>query len=224
MLAAACAAALIGVSTASAGGGAPARRSFVWPASGTITTPFGYGSSGFHPGLDIGMLRSLDVRAAAAGVVEHVGYVTGFEGYGQIVLVDLGSGVQTLYAHLSQVRARVGEHVVAGRLLGIAGCTGLCTGTHLHFEVRVDDKPVDPLPLLPATPPEAPAGPAQVRRLFVLRAARLVLSKLPSIDLTDWLAGPPSAMQVASPAVPQLADSGGALAAPLVPVAHRQLP
>jgi murein DD-endopeptidase MepM/ murein hydrolase activator NlpD len=73
-----------------------------WPASGTITRPFGPDGWGFHPGIDIGELRSLDVTAAAPGVVQAVGYASGFDGYGQIVLVDIGGGFQTLYAHLQQ--------------------------------------------------------------------------------------------------------------------------
>ena len=67
---------------------------FSWPAEGTITTPF----TAYHHGLDIGMLRSLDVRAAAPGKVVSVGYATGFEGYGNIVLVQVTPDVVTLYA------------------------------------------------------------------------------------------------------------------------------
>lgn len=190
MLAAACAAALLVVAPAGASPSVLQPHAFVWPASGTITTPFGYGSMGFHPGIDIGMLRSLDVRAAAAGVVAARGYATGFEGYGNIVLVDLGSGVQTLYAHLSRLHVRIGEHVVAGQLLGIAGCTGLCTGTHLHFELRVRGKPTNPLPFLPGGAPAAPPGPARARRIELAHAAQLLLARLPGIGLRGWLAPP----------------------------------
>ena len=113
---------------------------FAWPASGTVTTPF----TPYHRGLDIGMLRSLDVRAAAPGKVVSVGYVTGFEGYGKIVLVQVTADVVTIYAHLSADKVHAGEEVQKGELLGIAGCTGYCTGTHLHFEVRQDGVAVDP--------------------------------------------------------------------------------
>jgi murein DD-endopeptidase MepM/ murein hydrolase activator NlpD len=113
---------------------------FAWPAQGTITTPF----SSHHHGLDIAMLRSLDVRAAAPGKVVSVGYATGFEGYGNIVLVQVTPDVATLYAHLSSYKVRAGETVRRGELLGIAGCTGYCTGTHLHFEVRENGVAVDP--------------------------------------------------------------------------------
>jgi murein DD-endopeptidase MepM/ murein hydrolase activator NlpD len=125
--------------------------SFVWPASGTVTRGFGYDGAEWHPGIDIGSLRSLDVIAAGPGVVEAVGYAAGFDGYGNVVLVDLGYGLEALYAHLASVGVRVGEVVEAGRRLGTAGCTGYCTGTHLHFEVRERGIAFDPAPLLPAT-------------------------------------------------------------------------
>jgi murein DD-endopeptidase MepM/ murein hydrolase activator NlpD len=126
--------------------------SLAWPADGTVTRGFGYDpSSGEdHQGIDIGSLRSLDVRAAAPGVVEATGYAGGFDGYGNIVLVDLGGGLEALYAHLASVRVHVGDEVFIGELLGHAGCTGYCTGTHLHFELRDDGVAFDPAVLLPA--------------------------------------------------------------------------
>jgi murein DD-endopeptidase MepM/ murein hydrolase activator NlpD len=125
--------------------------SLIWPASGTVTRGFGYDPimGEFHAGIDIGSLRSLDVRAAAPGAVEATGYATGFEGYGNVVLVSLGPGLEALYAHLASVRVQVGDEVFAGELLGHAGCTGYCTGTHLHFELRDDGAAFDPAPLLP---------------------------------------------------------------------------
>jgi murein DD-endopeptidase MepM/ murein hydrolase activator NlpD len=127
--------------------------SFIWPASGTVTRGFGYDGAEWHPGIDIGSLRSLDVIAAGPGVVEAVGYADGFDGYGNVVLVDLGYGLEALYAHLASVGVRVGEVVEAGRRLGTAGCTGYCTGTHLHFEVREGGIAFDPAPLLPPVIP-----------------------------------------------------------------------
>jgi murein DD-endopeptidase MepM/ murein hydrolase activator NlpD len=112
-----------------------------WPAQGTITTPY---AGGGHPGIDIGILRSLDVRAAARGRVVLVGEQTGYEGYGNIVLVDIGGGYQNLYAHLSRYRVHRGQRVDADQRLGTAGCTGWCTGTHLHFELRLHGRPVSP--------------------------------------------------------------------------------
>ena len=120
----------------------PAPTQFDWPALGTITTPF---AAGGHPGIDIGILRSSTIRAAAPGRVRLVGEHAGFEGYGKIVLVDVGGGYETLYAHLARASVRPGEEVDADQPLGIAGCTGWCTGTHLHFEVRLRGRAVNPL-------------------------------------------------------------------------------
>ena len=185
MLVAAGAVALLVVSNVAARPALPL-HSFVWPASGTITRPFGPDYMGFHPGVDIGMLRSLDVRAAAPGVVTAVGYSTGYEGYGNIVLVNVGAGLQTLYGHLSTVHAKVGARVVPGQLLGIAGCTGICTGTHLHFEVRLHGTAINPVQLLPGGVPTAPAGAAAALRVEVALAARSLFQHFPAIHIAGW--------------------------------------
>lgn len=117
----------------------------IWPATGTITSPFGYDAGRRHPGIDIGMLRSLTVRAAQPGRVVAVGTPAGFEGYGNLVEVRLGGGYDALYAHLADWHVRVGDRVVPGQRLGTAGCTGWCSGTHLHFELRLRGSPVNPL-------------------------------------------------------------------------------
>jgi murein DD-endopeptidase MepM/ murein hydrolase activator NlpD len=119
-----------------------------WPADGTITDGYGPRWGRMHLGLDIGILNSLDVNAAAAGTVTQTGYLAGYEGYGNVVLVDVGEGFSTLYAHLSSADVAHGQWVAAGTRLGSAGCTGSCTGTHLHFELRRDGVPVDPAPFL----------------------------------------------------------------------------
>jgi murein DD-endopeptidase MepM/ murein hydrolase activator NlpD len=122
-----------------------------WPANGTVTDGFGPRWGRTHLGIDIGILRALDVVAATGGWVAGVGWLPGYEGYGNVVLVDAGDGYATLYAHLARVDVRVGEVVVTGRRLGLAGCTGSCTGTHLHFELRHDGEPIDPMPFLATT-------------------------------------------------------------------------
>ena len=118
--------------------------SFSWPVAGTITSPFGRDGYRWHPGLDIGMLRSLTVRAASPGRVVRAGYLPGYDGYGNVVVLGLGDGYSTLYAHLAQSLVRVGEWLAQGQRLGIAGCTGSCTGTHLHFELRHRNQAVNP--------------------------------------------------------------------------------
>jgi murein DD-endopeptidase MepM/ murein hydrolase activator NlpD len=157
-LVAAGAAVLICAAPASAHTDSGPGLSLQWPASGTITRGFGYDGAEWHAGIDIGTLRSLDVVAAAPGVVEEIGYAPRFDGYGNIVLVDMGHGLEALYAHLSDVGVAVGVQVATGQLLGLAGCTGYCTGTHLHFEVRSHGVAFDPSPLLPATIPEPEGG------------------------------------------------------------------
>ena len=123
--------------------------SLVWPAAGTVTRGFGYDGAEWHPGIDIGSLRSLDVAAAAPGVVVATGYAPGYDGYGQVVVVDLGGGLEALYAHLASVAVQVGARVDTGAALGEAGCTGWCTGTHLHLELREAGVAFDPALLLP---------------------------------------------------------------------------
>jgi murein DD-endopeptidase MepM/ murein hydrolase activator NlpD len=124
-----------------------------WPAAGTITDGFGPRWGRLHSGLDIGILRTPDVWAAAPGQVMATGYLVGYEGYGNVVLVDVGEGYATLYAHLSQADVYRGNRVARGDRLGLAGCTGSCTGTHLHFELHQDGTPIDPRPFLPASGP-----------------------------------------------------------------------
>lgn len=125
----------------------PRPLAFSFPAEGTVTGPFGEWRGGRrHEGMDIGMLRSLTVRAAAPGIVRLVGYEPGYEGYGLMVLVQLPGPYETIYAHLSKAHVKAGDYVTAGEVLGKAGCTGSCSGTHLHFELRRGDEPVDPTP------------------------------------------------------------------------------
>jgi murein DD-endopeptidase MepM/ murein hydrolase activator NlpD len=126
-----------------------ARLQIVWPADGTVTGRFGEWRGGHrHVGIDIGMLRSLRLRAAGPGVVQAAGYLAGYEGYGQVVLLDLQGPYTALYAHLSEVGVSPGQRLVRGQELGLAGCTGSCSGTHLHFEVHHHGEPVNPMRFL----------------------------------------------------------------------------
>ena len=126
-----------------------ARLQMVWPASGTLTARFGeWRGSHRHAGIDIGMLRTLRLRAVTAGVVTSTGYASGYDGYGKVVVLDLPGPYSALYAHLSSVRVQPGQHVRKGQRLGLAGCTGSCSGTHLHFEVKRRGVAIDPLRFL----------------------------------------------------------------------------
>jgi murein DD-endopeptidase MepM/ murein hydrolase activator NlpD len=119
-----------------------------WPADGTMTDGYGPRWGRMHLGVDVGILRSLDVRAAEGGTVTSAGWLTGYEGYGNVVAVDIGGGYSLLYAHLSVAQVVPGQWVSAGDSIGQAGCTGSCTGTHLHLELRKHGVPVDPFPYL----------------------------------------------------------------------------
>ena len=142
-------AALLAAPTASARPDDSARLQMTWPAHGTITAHFGeWRGDHRHDGIDIGMLRTLQLRSVASGVVRQTGYTGGYEGYGQIVVLDLPGPYTALYAHLSHVGVTAGERVHSGELLGRAGCTGSCSGTHLHFEVLRRGVPVNPLRFL----------------------------------------------------------------------------
>ncbi len=103
-----------------------------------------------HTGIDIDGETGDPVRAAFAGTVLVAGRApSGYGGYGTIVAIGHPSGLTTLYAHLSRVSVAVGRQVAAGDVVGAMGCTGSCTGSHLHFEVRIGNVPVDPQRYLP---------------------------------------------------------------------------
>jgi murein DD-endopeptidase MepM/ murein hydrolase activator NlpD len=126
-----------------------ARLQMLWPADGTVTGRFGeWRGSHRHAGIDIGMLRSLQVRAVAPGVVRETGYLAGYEGYGNVVVLDLPGPHRAIYAHLSEIGVSVGQRVRRGERLGLAGCTGSCSGTHLHFEVLRGGAHVNPMRFL----------------------------------------------------------------------------
>ena len=129
-----------------AGGG-----EFLWPASGSLTSPYGYrvnpifGDTRLHSGIDIGAAYGSPVWAAEDGRVSYVGAMSG---YGNVVIIDHGGGIATTYNHLSGFSVSSGASVSRGQQVGSVGCTGYCTGPHLHFEVRVNGTPVDPMPYL----------------------------------------------------------------------------
>ncbi len=129
--------------------GASARpEPFALPLRGPLHSPFGDRWGRSHAGIDIAVLGTDQVRAARSGVVTAVGYLAGYSGYGNVVRIRHGGGIATMYAHLAAASVRVGERVERGQPIAKAGCTGSCTGPHLHFEVRVRGRLVDPLRFL----------------------------------------------------------------------------
>jgi len=124
----------------------PSAAGLIWPVNGPITSPFGPRWGGFHPGIDIGVPMGTPIHAAAAGTVIWCGWETG---YGNLVVIDHHNGIATAYAHQSRIAVSCNQDVAQGQVIGYVGCTGVCTGPHLHFEVRVDGTPVDPIGYLP---------------------------------------------------------------------------
>ena len=121
-------------------------KRFVWPAKGTLSSGFGVRHGKMHEGIDLTKDLGWEVLAAGAGRVVFAGRKSG---YGNTLIIDHGRGIKTLYAHLSRIKTREGRRVRQGEEIGKIGNTGGSTGPHLHFEVRVNDKPQNPLRYLP---------------------------------------------------------------------------
>jgi murein DD-endopeptidase MepM/ murein hydrolase activator NlpD len=120
---------------------------FQWPVNGTITSGYGYrthpilGYSRLHSGTDFGAISGTPIVAASDGVVVTAGWLGG---YGNAVVISHGGGVATLYAHQSRLAVGPGVRVHRGQVIGYVGSTGMSTGPHLHFEVRINGVTTDP--------------------------------------------------------------------------------
>jgi murein DD-endopeptidase MepM/ murein hydrolase activator NlpD len=99
-----------------------------------------------HTGIDVAAPGGTPIAASKAGTVLYTGWMGG---YGNLVVLDHGDDVVTLYAHQSRIAVNEGQPLAQGQTLGYVGSTGHSTGNHLHFEIRVDASPRDPLPYLP---------------------------------------------------------------------------
>ena len=124
---------------------------FIWPVKGPITSPFGmrinpitHKYSG-HTGIDIGVPYGTPIAAADGGTVIFAGWNVA---YGNMTVIDHGGGFSTMYAHQSKQLVKVGDHVTQGEIIGYIGTTGWSTGPHLHFEIRVNGTPVNPMKYL----------------------------------------------------------------------------
>ncbi|MBQ5583517.1 MAG: peptidoglycan DD-metalloendopeptidase family protein [Ruminiclostridium sp.] len=138
------------VSVGTAQGVEAAQGRFLWPTTGQITSPFGYrtifGSTSFHRGLDIANAAGMDILASAGGTVTWAGPKGT---YGNLLILDHGNGFTTYYAHCSRLLVTEGDAVSQGEKIALMGSTGRSTGSHLHFEVRWQDEPLDPQKCLP---------------------------------------------------------------------------
>jgi len=119
----------------------------IWPIMGEITSEYGYrvhpiyGDERYHSGLDIAGDYGEPILAAAAGVVIHAGWISG---YGYTIIVDHGGGITSLYAHNEELAVGEGDNVAQGQVIAYCGSTGNSTGPHCHFEVREGGSPVSP--------------------------------------------------------------------------------
>lgn len=124
-----------------------------WPAAAPVTSPYGVRWRGvvpeIHRGVDLAVPSGTPVRAMVGGRVRFAGTMRGF---GQVVWLDHGGEVLTVYAHLSEIRVRTGESVGDRQVVGLSGSSGDVTAPHLHFEVWRWGRPVDPAPLLGGRP------------------------------------------------------------------------
>jgi murein DD-endopeptidase MepM/ murein hydrolase activator NlpD len=138
---------LSGVINGSSGSGV-GTGDMTWPVNGPIVSPYGYrihpilGYRKLHTGIDFAVGYGTPIRAADSGMVI---YATWMSGYGNVIVIDHGRGISTLYAHQSSLAAGSGVLVSRGQVVGYVGSTGFSTGPHLHFEVRVNGDPVDPM-------------------------------------------------------------------------------
>lgn len=134
----------MGVYSPTATYGAPISVPALWPASGVVTSPYGYrwGGTDFHPGIDIADDMGTPIVATADGVVDYAGWNA--YGYGNMVDIVHDNGIMTRYAHAMQVVVVPGQQVKAGQLIAYMGSTGFSTGPHVHYEVRIGNQHVNP--------------------------------------------------------------------------------
>jgi murein DD-endopeptidase MepM/ murein hydrolase activator NlpD len=126
----------------------PDNQLFYVPLNGNLGSPFGPRWGRFHEGIDIEGWAHTQVHAALSGEVIRVGWLRGYEGFGLVIKIRHAHGIVTMYAHLARSFVRRGDRIAEGQLIGRAGCTGSCTGVHLHFQVWVNGKLTDPLRFL----------------------------------------------------------------------------
>ncbi len=178
-------------------------RSLGQPSEGMITSRFGwrthpiFGTREFHTGVDIANHMGTPIRSAEAGIVRFVGWMSG---YGRLVIVTHGNGLETSYSHLSSMLVRLGQRVIRGQVLGLMGSTGWSTGPHLFFEIRRNGLALDPAPFLRGTTTSA--------------SATDTAPATPSTVVEDAQGGQPAAAQGAHASASQGGPASASSAAP----------
>jgi murein DD-endopeptidase MepM/ murein hydrolase activator NlpD len=117
----------------------------IWPVNGAVVSGFGMRWGSMHEGVDIAVPEMTPIRAAASGTVVLLQDESSSGGYGNFTCLDHGGGLSTCYAHQSSFAVAAGQSVSQGDIIGYSGCTGHCFGPHLHFEVRINGSPTDPM-------------------------------------------------------------------------------
>jgi murein DD-endopeptidase MepM/ murein hydrolase activator NlpD len=126
----------------------PVRTAAFTSGYGVRSDPF-RGAAAMHAGIDLAGPIGTPIYATADGVVSAAGYNNG--GYGNLVKIDHGRGIETRYGHLSAIMVSPGQHIVRGQQIARMGSTGRSTGSHLHYEVRIDGRAVNPIPFMKST-------------------------------------------------------------------------
>jgi murein DD-endopeptidase MepM/ murein hydrolase activator NlpD len=139
-------------------------RPSLWPVEGRLMSSFGAridpfsGEGAIHTGVDLTAPRGTPVRSAADGIVVHTEWMSG---YGRLVIVDHGNGLQTYYGHLSRFLVIPGQEVRRGQVIAQSGASGRVTSPHLHYEVRMGGTPVNPYPFLAKSAFALPSDPVK---------------------------------------------------------------
>ena len=120
----------------------PSSAGLIWPVNAPVTSPFGWRWGRMHQGIDLGSAEGTPIKAAASGTIIYCGWESG---YGNLTVIDHGGNLATAYGHQSSIAVACGQQVAQGEVIGYVGNTGHSTGPHLHFEVRINGEPVDPL-------------------------------------------------------------------------------
>ncbi|MGE5628418.1 MAG: M23 family metallopeptidase [Solirubrobacterales bacterium] len=116
-------------------------KNFTMPCSGTLTSAFGTRNGRMHKGIDIGAPYGTPLHCSSSGTVTFAGWQ---EGYGNVIIINHGNNIETVYAHCKTINVKKSQKVTTGEKIGEVGSTGRSTGPHVHFEIRLNGTPMNP--------------------------------------------------------------------------------